>query len=234
MKKPIILDFSIYQTYSSILKNESFTPQQYLELVTLVINLLLRGNPPLYSRVDAITIAKTFDNSVFVSKELLNKTLYYMDATVSLDNANNVHFSLSGIYYQQILSLLYILSQGKKTSIKPDFDIIPFYERVYTSICGKLKLEGDTEFLFFLHNLRKKSKVLATKLFSIIGPKDILEIKLYSKYDNFDQEYCSNYRFVISESNNTDYPVGSYVFGTIQPDKSTVILYKNPECTVLM
>ena len=97
-----------------------------------------------------------------------------------------------------------------------------------------MKLEGDTEFLFFLHNLRKKSKVLTTKLFTVVGPKGILEVNVYSKYDNFDQEYCSNYRFIISGSNDTAYPVGSYVFGTIQSDESTVILYKNPECTLRM
>ena len=234
MKKPIVLDFSIYQTYISVSKKENFTPRQYLELVTLVINLLLQGDTLLYSKVDTITIKKNSDNSVFVYKELLDKTLYYMDATVNVDNENNVNFSLGGIYYQQIMSLLHILSKNKKISIKPDFDIIPFYEGVYTSICGKLKLEGDTQFLFFMHNLRKKSKVLTTKLFTIVGPKNILEVKVYSKYENFDQEYCSNYRFVVSESNDTAYPVGSYVFGTIQSDESTVILYKNPECTLRM
>jgi len=234
MKKLIISDLSMYQTYSLISKNGNFTPKQYLELVTVVIYLLLKGDIFLLEKVKPIFIEKTAENSILVKKEVLNKALYYMDATVRLDAKNNVIFSLHGLYSKQILSLLYILLQDRKLLIKPDFNSVTFYESVYTSICNKLKLEQDSEFLFFLQNMRKKSKVLVTKSFIIIGPKNISEIELYSKYDYFDKEYCDNYRFIIIKSNDTAYPVGSYVFGKIQSDKVSVILYQNPECTLLL
>ena len=218
--------------YSLVLKNENLTPEQYVELVILVIYVLLKGDAFLKERVNPIFIEKTAGNNVEVDRGLLNKALYYMDAIVGVDDSNNVIFPLRGTYYQQILSLLHLLSQNKKICMKPVFDNIPFYQSVYTSICQKLKLEEDSDFLFFLHNLRKKGKNFATKIFTVIGSTNILEVEFYTKYDNFDKEYCNNYRFTISKSKNMVYPVGSYVFGTIQTDQKSVILYQNPECTL--
>ena len=234
MKKQLILRLSMYQTYNSVLKNENFLPKQYLDLVMLLIYLLLNLNVSLAEQIQSSLVQKKDDNTIVVKKELLEKTLYYMDATASLDDKGNVIFTLRGFYHEQVLSLLSTLLQGKSIGFKPVFDNVAFYESVYCSICEKLNLEEDLEFLSYLHNLNKKSNVLTTKILTIVGNKDILEVKLYSKYDYFDKEYCNNYRFIITKSNDTTYPVGSYVFGTIQPNKSSVILYRNPECTSLI
>jgi len=234
MKKLTISYLSIYQIYNVVLKNEKLLAKQYVDLVMLLIFVLLHGNVFLSEKTQSLFLEKTIHNTLLVKNELLQKTLYYMDATVSIDDKGNVIFPLKGIYQEQILSLLYILFHGKNISFKPVFDNVAFYESVYSSICEKLKLEQDYEFLSYLHNLRKKGKILTTKVFTIKGNKNILEAELYSKYDYFDKEYCNNYRFIITKSNDISYPVGSYVFGTIQPDNTTVILYKDPECNFVI
>ena len=230
MKKLTISYLSMYQMYNVVLKNEKLLPKQYVDLVMLLIFVLLNGNVLLTEKTKSFLLEETINNTLLVKKELLEKTLYYMDATVSTDDTGNVIFSLRGIYNQQILGLLHILLQGKIISFRPVFDNVAFYESVYSSICEKVNLEQDYEFLSYLRNLRKKGKVLTTKVFTIKGNKSILEVELYSKYDYFDKEYCNNYRFIITKSNDILYPVGSYVFGTIQPDSTTVILFKDPQC----
>jgi len=111
MKKLTISYLSIYQIYNVVLKNEKLLAKQYVDLVMLLIFVLLHGNVFLSEKTQSLFLEKTIHNTLLVKNELLQKTLYYMDATVSIDDTGNVIFPLKGIYQEQILSLLYILFQ---------------------------------------------------------------------------------------------------------------------------
>ena len=51
-------------------------------------------------------------------------------------------------------------------------------------------------------------------------------------YNNFDKEDSTNFIFLVKKSNCPQFPLGSYIYGVIQPNKTDVILYKDRECTL--
>ena len=219
---------SLRSSYERVLSNTSLFLKEYQLLTVILIYVQLRIKIRVIQRVDF------FDSSykdVLLTRSLLDKSLYFMDATASKDTNGNITVLLPMIYKEQVLKLLSNLLQSMEFNIKPAYENGIFYETTYGSICDKLNLDKDILLLFFLQNVHKKSKSVHVRGFTVVDYDQSLEVQLYSKYDNFDKDECTNYRFVVTKSTISEYPVGSYIFGVIQPNKCDVILYRNRECT---
>lgn len=220
---------SLRSIYERVLSNTSLFLKEYQLLTVILIYVQLRIKIRVTQRVDF------FDSSykdVLLTRALLDKTLYFMDAIASKDINGNITVFLPMMYREQLLKLLSSLLQSIESNIKPAYENGIFYETTYGSICDKLNLDKDTLLLFYLQNVHKKSKSVYVRGLSVVDYDQSLEVQLYSKYDNFDKDECTNYRFVVTKSSVSEYPVGSYIFGVIQPNKCDVILYKNRECTI--
>jgi hypothetical protein len=220
---------SLRSIYERVLSNTSLFLKEYQLLTVILIYVQLRIKIRVTQRVDF------FDSShkdVLLTRALLDKTLYFMDAIASKDINGNITVFLPMIYREQLLKLLSSLLQSIEPNIKPAYESGIFYETTYGSICDKLNLDKDTLLLFYLQNVHKKSKSVYVRGLSVVDYDQSLEVQLYSKYDNFNRDECTNYRFVVTKSSVSEYPVGSYIFGVIQPNKCDVILYKNRECTI--
>lgn len=230
MKKLLISHSTLFHIYDFILQNKSLPTNLYKDLLHIIIYILLGEEIAFCQKSESVFLPASYDKNLYLQNESLEKTLYLMDATSSLDNNRNVSFSISGFYREQILNILVSLLKSKKLHLKPIYDNIVFYTNSYVSICAKLKLDEDLLLTSSMHNLRKKSKSIDVRVFSVVNSKYITEVQLYSKYTNFEKEYCSNYRFLITKSVSLDFPVGDYVFGILHYDKKTVTIYKDPEC----
>jgi hypothetical protein len=237
MKKLVLSSSNVHNLYESFCDNKLLSPKQYLYLLDVLIYTLLNEEITL-QRNQSVTPQLKLNYSLTEAKpDLLVKVLYYMDATVGLNEDGSVPFLLGGLYKDQIMFVLSCLLQNKRVLCKRVRTPVSFLEKVYFSICTKLKMDKkdlvDEGYLFHhLQRLSKKEKKFTNQLFSVLGLKKISEVSLYSKYDHFDKEYCNNYRFIVTQSTSTLYPVGAFVFGTIVTKSSFVVLYKDSKCTL--
>ena len=223
-----ISHFLLCSIYDRIITDRSLSPKDYQLLTVILMYVQLRTKIKVTQRIEFVTSSL----DVLVTRSLLDKSLYFLDAMASLDANGNIAVVLPIAYKQPVLKTLVCLLQDKEFSIKPSYENGRFYESTYISICEKLNLEKDLLFLWYLQNVHKKSKSVHVRGLSVINCQQSLEVHLYSKYDNFDKDECNNFRFVVTKSSIIEYPVGSYVFGVIQPSKCEVILYKDRECTL--
>ena len=223
-----ISHFLLYSIFDQIIIDKSLSPKDYQLLTVILIYVQLRAKIRVTQRVEFVTPS----SDVLVTRSLLDKSLYLLDAMASLDSNGNITVVLPIMYKQQVLKTLVCLLHDKEFHIKPAYENGRFYESTYISICEKLNLEKDLLFLWYVQNVHKKSKSLHVRGLYVINYQQSLEVHLYSKYDNFDKDECNNFRFVVTKSSIIEYPVGSYVFGVIQPSKCEVILYKDRECTL--
>ena len=230
MKKLLVLHSSLFHIYDFILQNKNLPSHLYKDLLHIIIYILLGQEISFYSKSESIFLPTLYNKNVYLQNESLEKILYLMDATSSLDDNGNVSLVISGLYKEQIQNLLIGLLKNKKFHLKPIYDNIAFYINSYVSICAKLKLGEDILLTSSMHNLRKKSKLIDVKVFSVVNNKNVTEVQFYSKYTNFDKEYCANYRFIVTKSVSLHFPTGSHVFGVLHYDKKTVTLYKDPKC----
>jgi hypothetical protein len=230
MKKLLISHSSLFHIYDFILKNKNLPIYLYKDLLHIIIYILLGQEIGFCYKSESVFLPASYNKHIYLQNESLEKTLYLMDATSTLDDKGNVSFSVSGFYREQIQNILISLLKNKKLHLKPTYDNIVFYINSYVSICAKLELNEDLLLTSSMHNLRKKSKSIDVKVFSVVNSKHITEVQLYSKYTNFEKEYSANYRFLITKSVSLDFPVGDYVFGVIHYDRKTVTIYKDPEC----
>jgi len=223
-----ISHFLLHSIYERIINNKLLLPKEYASLTTLLIYVQLRTKIQITQKVEPVTLTK----SITVTRSSLDKALYFMDAMVGLDQNGKVNLFIPSVHKEQVLVVLSHLLQEKALSVKPAYENASFYEKTYNSIYEKLNVEKDSQFAYYLQNVHKKSKSSYVCGFSVIGYEQYLEVKLYSKYDNFDKDECNNYRFIVTKSLLHKYPVGSYLFGVIQPNKTEVILYMDRGCTL--
>jgi hypothetical protein len=238
MKKLTLSRRSVCKLYESICDSKLLSVEEYFYILNLLIYTLLDVRISLQEKQTISFIKRVEDCLIEVDSNVLLKTLYYMDATVDFDSNEKVPLLVNGIYKQHILYVLSSLLLNKRVGCKKLYINISFMEKVYISICTKLKMEKeklmDQGFLFdYLQRLIKKNKNIPNQFFLPLALKTIKEVSIYSKYDDFDKEICNNYRFLITQSTNNKYPVGSFVFGTIRTG-SFVILYKDSKCTLLI
>ena len=235
MKKLVVSYFNGYTIYEAISVNKVLSVKQFEYLLHIVMYTLLKEKI-VYTEKRNVEFISRFDSSVTVpNPDLLLKALYYMDATLSLDDFANVSIEVNGVYKEQLLFILTCLLQDKCFSLKKFRVNISFLESVYVSVFTKLKTEKQDlldggYLLTYLQRLSKKDKSLVNKSYSVVGLKNITEVSFYTKYDHFDKEYCTKGRFVVTESTSLTYPVGSYVFGVIQSNRMAVLLYKDSQC----
>jgi hypothetical protein len=230
MKKLLVLHRSVFHIYDFILQNKNLPAHLYKDLLHIVIYMLLGQEIGFHSKSESIFLPTLYNKHVYLQNESLEKVLYLMDATSSLDDKGNVSLVIPSLYKEQIQNLLIGLLKNKKFHLKPIYDNIVFYINSYISICAKLRLDEDILLTSSMHNLRKKSNLIDVKVFSVVNNRNVTEVQFYSKYTNFDKEYCANYRFIVTKSVSLNFPVGSYVFGVLHYDKRTVTLYKDPKC----
>lgn len=230
MKKLLLSHSTVFYIYDFITQNKPLPVHLFKDLLFIIIYTLLGQEIAFSRKGESVYLPSSYNKNVYLETELLEKALYLVDATTSLDETGHVKFVVSGIYKEQIQTILIGLLKNRNFRLKPIYDNLSFYMNSYVSICANLKLEEDLLFTSFMQNLRKKSKSITLKVFSVTNSKDILEVQLYSKYNHFDKEYCNNYRFSISKSLSANYPVGSHVFGVIHHDSKKVTIYKDPEC----
>jgi hypothetical protein len=235
MKKLVVSFCNVYTIYEVISFNKVLSSRQFQDLLHIVIYTLLKEKIVCTEKRN-IELALSLDNSAIVfNPDLLLKALYYLDATLSLDDLDNVPFQLKGVYKEQLLFILSCLLQEKCFTLKQFRVNTSFLEAVYLSVFTKLKTEKQDlldggYLLTYLQRLSKKDKSLVDKLYSVVGVTKITEVRFYTKYDHFDKEYCTKARFIVTQSTSTFYPVGSYVFGAIQSNRTSVLLYKDSQC----
>jgi len=237
MKKHVIDHFSLADTYKSILNKAALDPQEYVNVVIVIICALVKIRVSFSNKKSAYSIENSITNHVSIKKDLLERALYFLDATYTTDDDGYVTFPLLGVYYEQVMHLLHLLLQGKRVTFRPTLTNIRFYVNVYQSICDTLHVDQDPNFLDLVGVQRTpetpKTPTKDVDLYTVLDHPSVVEVRLYSKYDNFDTDTCMNYRFIITETNDsTKYPFKAFIFGTVQPDKRTVILYDDPECTL--
>jgi hypothetical protein len=235
MKKLIVSYLNGYTIYQAISANKPLSVKQFEYLLHIVMYTLLKEKIVYTEKENVAFISRIESSTTILNPDLLLKALYYMDATLNLDDSNNVSFQVNGVYKEQLLFLLICLFQDKYFSLKKFRVNIPFLKSVYLSVFMKLKTEKQDlldggYLLTYLQRLSKKDKSLINKSYSVVGLKKITEVSFYTKYDHFDKEYCSTGRFVVTESTSLTYPVGSYVFGVIQANRMAVLLYKDSQC----
>lgn len=230
MKKLLISHASLFHIYDFILQNKNLPINLYKDLLHIIIYVLLSQEIGFCYKSESVFLPASYNKDIYLQNESLEKTLYLMDATSSLDDKGNVSFPVYGFYREQIQNILISLLKKKKLHLKPIYDNIVSYTNSYVSICAKLGLDEDLLLTSSMHNLRKKSKSIDVKVFSVVNSNHITEVQLYSKYTNFEKEYCVNYRFLITKSVSSDFPVGDYVFGVLHYDRKAVTIYKDPEC----
>lgn len=235
MKKLVVSFCNVYTIYETIISNKVLSTRQFQYLLHIVIYTLLKEKIVCTEKRN-IELALSFYNSgTALNPDLLLKVLYYMDATLSLDELDNVPFQLKGVYKEQLLFLLACLLQEKCFALKQFRVNTSFLETVYISVFTKLKTEkqdllDEGYLLTYLQRLSKKDKSLVDKLYSVVAVTKITEVRFYTKYDHFDKEYCTKARFIVTQSTSAIYPVGSYVFGVIQSNRTAVLLYKDNQC----
>ncbi len=235
MKKHVIDHFSLADTYESIENKDVLDPEEYVNVVIVIICALVKIRVSFSNKNGAHLYQNTSTNHVSIKKDLLDRALYFLDATYTTDENGHVTFPLRGVYYEQVMHLLYLLLQGKRVTFRPTLVNIQFYVHVYQSICDNLKVDQDLDFLDLVdvQRIPVKTPTKDVNLFAVLDHPNVVEVRLYSKYDNFDTDTCMNYRFTVTETNDpAKYPLKSFIFGTVQPDKRTVILYDDPECTL--
>ncbi len=244
MKAPKVLRFvfsDLQGIYESIYANKALSVNQYMCLLHISIYKLL--NAPLSCKAvkNASFEPKVEDSTTVAKSSVLLKAVYYMDATADLDDSGTVPFLLNGVYKEQILHLLTCLLQNKPFVVKKVRGNNSFLESAYHSILSKLSLDvvnlSDKGYLLdYLQKVTSEEteshKDTVGKFYPVMNFRKITGASLYSKYDNFDKDDCSNYRFMITESTSLKYPEGSFIFGVVTSNNKEVVLYTDAECTM--
>jgi hypothetical protein len=224
-----------YSTLSSIFGrisiNQPLFTREYILLIIILSYVQLRSTNKI-KIIGKINFDNTLRKNILLKKPLLDRTLYFMDATAALTDDNKVNFCIADVYKEQILQVLTFLLQDKDFNIKPAYGHASYYETTYVSICEKLGLEKDSFLLDYLKNVHKKSKDPQVRGYLVIGYEHSVEVQIHTKYNNFDKEDSTNFIFLVKKSNCPQFPLGSYIYGVIQPNKTDVILYKDRECTL--
>ncbi len=222
---------TLFSIFDKITNNQPVFPKEYVLLIIILSYVQLKATNKI-NLIGEIKFDHSLQTNVLLKKTLLDKTLYYMDATASLTGDNKINICIANVYKEQILQVLIFLLQDKNFLIKPAYGHASYYETTYTSICQKLRLEKEPFLLDYFQNIHKKSKDPQVRGYSVIGYEQSVEVEIHTKYDNFDKEDCNNFIFVVKKTNHLQFPLGSYIYGVIQPNKTDVILYKNRECTL--
>lgn len=222
---------TLFSIFHKITNNQPLFPREYVLLIIILSYVQLKTTNKI-NIIGRIKFDYTLQTNVSLKKTLLDKTLYFMDATASLTSDNKINICITNVYKEQISQVLIFLLQDKNFDIKPAYGHASYYETTYASICQKLGLEKEPFLLDYLQNVHKKSKDPRVRGYSVVGYEQFVEVEIHTKYDNFDKEDCSNFIFVVKKSNHPQFPLGSYIYGVIQPNKTDVILYKNRECTL--
>jgi|LauGreDrversion4_2_1035121.scaffolds.fasta_scaffold25391_4 hypothetical protein len=236
MKKLTLSFHTVYTIYRNVSADKVLSPKQYVCLLNILVYTCLnwevfckKANHPEFTNEQLPTYPSN------IKQDLLLRTIYCMDATAGLNKDGNVPFLIRGVYKKLILFILNCLLQDKCADFKAKPQDAYFLEKLYFSICSKLNVQKedlaeDENLIGKLEDLARKTTKLTLKLFTVVGLKTITEVQYYTKYDHFEDEECTNYVFVVTKSKNRQYPVGSFVFGTIRSNGSSVILYKDSEC----
>jgi len=238
MRKLTLSFRNVYTIYELVFDNKPLSPKQFLDVLDIVMYTLLKEQIVCSQKENVTFIQRTsadLGSTIVLNPELLLKTLYYLDATAGTDDDGNVPFLLNGLYKEEVLRILFCLLQKKSLVCKRIRISSSFLETIYFSILSKLKYEKqdykeEYYVLTYLQRLSMKDKTSQHKLYSVVGLCNITEVSYYSKYDHFDKEYCNKFRFIVTQSTSLAYPVDSFVFGIIQLNKTSVILYKDSEC----
>ena len=106
MKKLLISHSTLFHIYDFILQNKSLPTNLYKDLLHIIIYILLGEEIAFCQKSESVCLPASYDKNLYLHNESLEKTLYLMDATSSLDNNRNVSFSISGFYREQILYLI--------------------------------------------------------------------------------------------------------------------------------
>jgi len=241
MRKFVVSFCDVNNIYNVICGHRLLSQKEYLLLAEILIYATLTKE----KRQKECILFVEKENVEFVPEanvspdminlDLLLKALYYMDATLAVDYHGNVPFLLNGAFKNQVVFVLTCLLQNKPFFLKQNLNTLGFLEKVYLSIALQLNMNGkdllnEGYLLDYLQRLYQKRRLLANKMYSVLRPNKITEVSFYTKYDNFHKEFCYNFRFLVTKSTSAKCPVGSFVFGVVQPNRSSVILYKDADC----
>lgn len=244
MKKLQVSYSDLYAVHQSIVEDKALSPTQFMHVVNISFYTVFKEKVVCTEAKNFVPKPKLEDLGNQVDLNLLIKSIYYMDATSDVDDSGNILFRVGGVYKLQLLTIFTCLLKNKPLvfsyTTKHIRTTLSFLEKTYHSILEKLNFEPftleDKGYLSSrLQDFIKKAKnvdfLVVDHLFTVLHLKTITQVSFYSKYDDFDKEFCTNFRFKITKSTSTKYPIGRFVFGVIKSnDTNEVVIYKDSEC----